>query len=164
MLRRFLALALCVTPAVFGADKSILELQRDMAALQEQVRGLQKSLDDKLADLALKQADQSRAAADGQAASLASVGDRIQKSLQDGREQANLNSIAMAGMGARLQGLATDVGAIKDSLADLNAALAKLATRIADLGNAVKIMQAPATPPSGPAPRTPVRPRFPPRT
>src|ERR1039458_9137223 len=83
MFRRFLAVALCVTPAAFCADKSILELQRDVAALQEQVRGLQKSLDDKLAELAQKQGNQVRAAADLADKSLASIGDRMQKSLQD---------------------------------------------------------------------------------
>src|ERR1035441_10222509 len=120
MFRRFLAVALCVTPAVCGADKSILELQRDVAALQEQVRGLQKSLDDKLADLAQKQAEQARSAAEEAGKSLASIGDLMQKSLQDRQDQESKNAIAMAGMGARLQGLSSDAGTIKDSLADLN--------------------------------------------
>jgi TolA-binding protein len=160
MFRRFLAVALCVTPVVFCADKSILELQRDVAALQEQVRGLQKSLEDKLAELAQKQADQARAAADQTGKSLASIGDRMQKSLQDRQDQENKNSIAMAGMGARLQGLSSDVGTIKDALADLNTALAKLATQIADLGNAVKTMQTPVTPPSGQATPDPNAPQI----
>src|ERR1039458_501978 len=133
MFRRFLAVALCVTPAAFCADKSILELQRDVAALQEQVRGLQKSLDDKLAELAQKQADQLRAAAEQSGKSLISIGDRIQTSIQERQDQESKNSIAMAGMGARLQSLSSDVGTIKDSLADLNTALAKLATQITDL-------------------------------
>ena len=160
MFRRFLAVALCVTPAAFCADKSILELQRDVAALQEQVRGLQKSLDDKLAELAQKQADQVRAAADLADKSLASIGDRMQKSLQDRQDQESKNSIAMAGMGARLQSLSSDVGTIKDSLADLNTALAKLATQITDLGNAVKTMQTPVAPPSGQATPDPNAPQI----
>jgi len=160
MFRRLLAAALCMAPAVFCADKSILELQRDVAALQEQVRGLQKSLDDKLADLARKQADQARAAADQAGKSLASIGDRMQKSIQDQQDQESKNAIAMAGMGARLQGLSTDVGTIKDSLADLNTALAKLATQITDLGNAVKSMQAPLAPLSGQATPDPNAPQI----
>jgi TolA-binding protein len=160
MFRRFLAVALCVAPAAFCADKSILELQRDVAALQEQVRGLQKSLDDKLADLAQKQAEQTRAAADQAVRSLASIGDRMQKSLQDRQDQESKNASAMAGMGARLQGLAGDVGTIKDSLADLNTALAKLATQLSDLGNAVKTMQTPVTPPSGQATPDPNAPQI----
>jgi len=160
MFRRLLALALCVTPAVFGADKSILELQRDVAALQEQVRALQKSLDDKLADLAQKQAGQARAAADEVGKSLASIGDRLQKSIQDQQDQESKNAIAMAGMGARLQGLSSDVGTIKDGLADLNTAVAKLATQMTDLGNAVKTMQTPAAPPSGQATPDPNAPQI----
>ena len=164
MFRRFLAVALCVTPAVCGADKSILELQRDVAALQEQVRGLQKSLDDKLADLAQKQAEQARSAAEEAGKSLASIGDLMQKSLQDRQDQESKNAIAMAGMGARLQGLSSDAGTIKDSLADLNTALAKLTTQIADLSNAVKTMQTPVTPSPDKLRRIPMRHRFPPRT
>src|ERR1019366_7512517 len=109
MFRRLLAVALWVAPAVFCADKSILELQRDVAALQEQIRGLQKSLDDKLADLAQKQADQVRAAAELSGKSLASIGDRMQQSIQDRQDQDSRNSIAMAGVGARLQSLSSDV-------------------------------------------------------
>lgn len=149
MFRRFLAVALCATPAVFGADKSILELQRDVAALQEQVKGLQKSLDEKLAELAQKQAEQARAAADQAVKSVAAMGDRLQKSFQDQQDQESKNGIAMAGMGARLQSLSGEVGTVKDSLADLNSTLAKLATQISDLGNAVKTMQTPVAPPSG---------------
>jgi TolA-binding protein len=154
MYRRFLAVALCVTPAVYGADKSILELQRDVAALQEQVRGLQKSLDDKLAELAQKQADQLRAAAEQSGKSLISIGDRIQTSIQERQDQESKNSIAMAGMGARLQSLSSDVGTIRDSLADLTTTLAKLATQIADLSNAVKTIQTPVAPPT-PDPNAP---------
>lgn len=160
MFGRVLAVALSVAPAVFGADKSILELQRDVAALQEQVRGLQKSLDDKLADLAQKQAEQARAAADQAGKSLASIGDRLQKSLQDQQDQESKNAIALAGMGARLQGLATDVGTIKDALADLNTGVVKLATQIADLGNAVKTMQTPVAPGSGQAVPSPNAPQI----
>lgn len=147
MFRRLLTVALCVTPAVFCADKSILELQRDVAALQEQVRGLQKSLDDKFAELTQKQAEQGRAFADQAGKALASIGDRTQQSMQEQQDQEGKNAIAMAGMGARLQSLSADVGTIKDALADLNTALAKLATQITDLGNAVKIMQTPVAPP-----------------
>ena len=160
MFRRLLAVALWVAPAVFCADKSILELQRDVAALQEQVRGLQKSLDDKLAELAQKQGNQVRAAADLADKSLASIGDRMQKSLQDRQDQESKNSIAMAGMGARLQSLSSDVGTIKDSVADLHATLAKLATQIGDLGNAVKTMQTPVAPPSGQATLDPNAPQI----
>src|ERR1017187_8854576 len=138
MFRRLLAAALCLAPALFCADKSILELQRDVAALQEQIRGLQKSLDDKLADLAQKQADQVRAAAEVSGKSLASIGDRMQQSIQDRQDQASRNWIAMAGVRARPQSRSSDVGPIKDSVAELHAPLAKLAPQIGDLGNAVK--------------------------
>jgi len=146
MLRRCLAIALCLAPAVFCADKSILELQRDIATLQEQVKALQKSLDEKFAELSQKQADQARAAADQSNKSLAAIGDRIEKTLEDQQEQQSKNAISLAGMGARVQGLSSDVGTIKDSLADLNSAVAKLATQMGDLSNAVRTMQMPVTP------------------
>jgi TolA-binding protein len=139
-----------MAPAAFSADKSILELQRDVAVLQEQISALQKSLDAKLADLAEKQVEQARAAAGQSEKSLAAIGDRIQKSLQEQQDQDGKNAFALAGMGARLQSLATDVGTIKDSLGDLNVALAKVTTQMSDLSNAVKTMQTPvAAPPAG---------------
>src|ERR1039458_1902346 len=140
-----------IHPGPAGPGESKFDRHGDVAALQEQVRGLQKSLDEKLADLAQKQADQVRAAAEQSGKSMASIGDRIQKSIQDRQDQESQNSIAMAGMGARLQGISSDVGTIKDSLADLNTTLAKLATQITDLANAVKTMQTPVAPPSGQA-------------
>jgi len=66
-------------------------------------------------------------------------------------------------MGARVQGLSSDVGTIKDSLADLNSAVAKLATQMGDLSNAVRTMQMPVTPAGQNAP-TRMRRRFPPLT
>jgi TolA-binding protein len=66
----------------------------------------------------------------------------------------------MAGVGARLQSLSSDVGTIKDSVADLHATLAKLATQIGDLGNAVKTMQTPVAPPPGQAAPDPNAPQI----
>jgi TolA-binding protein len=158
MIRRVLAVVLWFGPAVFGADKTILELQRDIATLQEQVTGLQKALDAKFADFAQKQAEQGRATAEQMAKAAAAMGDRMQTAVKQQEEQGSKNAETWAGMGARLQGLAGDVSTVKDSLADLNTVLAKLSTQITDLSNAVKTMQAPAPQPSGTAtvdPNTP---------
>jgi hypothetical protein len=44
-------LALALAPALFGANKEMVQLQRDVALLQDDVRTLQRSLDEKMAAL-----------------------------------------------------------------------------------------------------------------
>ena len=49
-----LAFLLCVFASFsFGASKEIVELQRDVAILQDQVRQVQRTLDEKMAQLTL---------------------------------------------------------------------------------------------------------------
>ena len=50
MFRRVLVCILFAAPALsFGASKEIMELQRDVALLQQQIKDLQRSQDDKFA-------------------------------------------------------------------------------------------------------------------
>jgi hypothetical protein len=44
-------LALALAPALFGANKEMVQLQRDVALLQDDVRTLQRSLDEKMSAL-----------------------------------------------------------------------------------------------------------------
>ena len=50
---RLLALICLFATFSFGASKEIVELQRDVAILQDQVRQVQRTLDEKLAQLTL---------------------------------------------------------------------------------------------------------------
>src|ERR1700739_255452 len=47
-LSRTFILFVALAPLTFGASKEIVELQRDVAMLQDQVRNVQKSLDEKV--------------------------------------------------------------------------------------------------------------------
>ncbi len=48
-LSRLTILLFALSPFAFGASKEIMELQRDVAMLQDQVRNLQSTLDQKVA-------------------------------------------------------------------------------------------------------------------
>ena len=52
MFRRFCVCMLIASPAItFGANKAIMDLQRDVAQLQESVKQLQRSQDERLAKI-----------------------------------------------------------------------------------------------------------------
>ena len=48
---RFALLGLLLVPSIFGQKKEILEMQRDLLQMQDQLRSLQRSQDEKLAAL-----------------------------------------------------------------------------------------------------------------
>jgi len=152
MVPRLLVFALIAAPALSGADKTtdtMLELLREVGGLQEQIKGLQKSLETKLSNLGQSGADQTRAAADQAAKATAALGDRMQKGLQDEQEQQTKTLSAVAGLGAQLQSVSGDLSTMREALNDLTSTMAKLATQVSDLTSAVKALQPPKT--DGPA-------------
>jgi TolA-binding protein len=146
--------ALLTLPALIAADKNkdIRELSRDVGNLQDQIKRLQASLEEKLASLAQKQVEQTRETADQVNKSLAAMGDRLQKSLQDRQQQDNKTQVAVAGLDVRLQGVTSDLDTVKDALMSLTKSIDALTTKANDLTNAINIMQTPkAEPPTDPA-------------
>ena len=53
-LSRTFILLVALAPLTFGASKEIVELQRDVAMLQDQVRNVQKSLDEKVTTIQIE--------------------------------------------------------------------------------------------------------------
>jgi TolA-binding protein len=143
-LHRFLLPALLLIPMVAqAASKEMIELQRDVAQLQEQVRLLQQSLDTKLAEILVL----SRQSADGANRNQSMMND-LQKGV--GAATADLGrqvAQPIAAMNSRIDGLSGDMQAMQNSVADQNAKMAKIQQQLVDLLNAVKTMQAPAPPP-----------------
>jgi len=151
MFRRLLLCALLTAPALLPADKTadlIRELSRDIGNLHDQVDRLQKSLDGKIEALSQTQAGQIREAADQSVKAMGAIADRLQKSLQDQQDQQN-KSVA-AGLTARLQEVAGDLGQMKEALSALTDTVNSLRTQMADLKNAVSVMQQPAPSPTRP--------------
>ncbi len=140
-----LASLICLcAPFTFAASKEIVELQRDVAILQDQVRQVQRTLDEKLAQLTLlmqqTQDNSSKANANIQTA----LSDTLVQQIQP-----------VTRIGGKVDGLTEDVHGLRDSINDLNSRLAKLDAKVTDLGNRMSIMQnppgAPGSAPGAPA-------------
>jgi tol-pal system protein YbgF len=138
----------------FAADKEIVEVQRDVAFLGDQVKMLQNTVNSLLEKLA------------GQGVLTQQTLDRVNqiimdnavamKNVTDQLDQQQQKLVApLASVNSKLDQVATQVATTQDNLSDLNSRLGRLEQRIVDLENAVKVMQAPAAPPptqGGPPP------------
>jgi len=152
MFRRFAVCALVAAVVLsliptrsLAASKEIMELQRDVAGLQEQLRLLKESQDKQLAALTVlvQQAlDTSKASTTG----VAVIQNNLAQSLRDmeGKVQT-----PVAGLSSRLDGMDQDMRTLQQSVSDLNASMSKLQQQLTDLNHAVSILQAPAPPPPG---------------
>lgn len=139
---RLLALGCFFAAFSFGASKEIVELQRDVAILQDQVRQVQRTLDEKLAQLTLLM-QQTQDSATKASSSVANIQTTVSDTLsQQIRPVTN--------MGSKVDGLADDVHGLRDTMNDLNARLAKLDAKVTDLGNRMSIMQNPPAAPGAP--------------
>jgi TolA-binding protein len=146
MFRRLLVLVLVVSPTLFGADKTtetLLALLRDVGTLQDQVKALQKSLDDRLAGLNQSEAEQARATADQVAKSLAAVTAGVQKTLQSQQEQQSKTTDSVAAVGSQVQSVSDQLNTMRQALNDLTAAVSRLSTKLDDVSTAVAALQAP---------------------
>jgi TolA-binding protein len=146
---RLLGLLLCALLAFpvlsFGQKKEYVELQRDIALLQDQVRSLQTSMNEKLAQLQMlvqQSLDSSNKANTAVAVLDSGIRDRM-------RDQEKSVAGPVAGVGAKLDQFAEEFRALKESVGDMSGRMGKLQAQIVDLGNAVKVMQSPPPPPSG---------------
>jgi tol-pal system protein YbgF len=152
MFRRFAVCALIAALAIAllpmrssAASKEIMELQRDVAGLQEQLRLLKESQDKQLAALTVlvQQAlDTSKSSTTG----VAVIQNNLQQSLRDLKSEVQT---PVAGLSSRLDGMDQDLRTLQQSVSDLNSSMNKLQQQLTDLNHAVSILQAPAPPPPG---------------
>jgi TolA-binding protein len=137
-----IALLSVSAPLTFAASKEIVELQRDVAILQDQVRQVQRTLDEKLSQLTLlmQQTQDNASKASNSVAN-------IQTAVTDTLTQQIQPVTKVAG---KVDGLSEDVHGLRDSIADLNSRLAKLDAKVTDIGNRMSIAQNPPGAPGAP--------------
>lgn len=143
-----------LSPFAFGASKEIMELQRDVALLQDQVRNLQSTLDQKVAAIqALTQQTLDSVNRTNTAVAI------MENSFNDAmkQQQQSLNG-PVANVGQKLDQMSEDFRAVRESVLDMNTRMGKLDAKIADLENLINTVRAPAAapPPSpgaGPPPQ-----------
>jgi TolA-binding protein len=124
--------------------REFVDLQRDVAALQDQVRNLQQSDSENMGKmLALLQQ-----AIDG----LNKVNTSVAVLDAQMRDRDKTLAGPVASVGARVDSMAGDFQAMRVSLDDVSTRLAKLQQGLIDLNNTVKVISAPPAPPAATGP------------
>jgi tol-pal system protein YbgF len=137
-----------LSPFAFGASKEILELQRDVSMLQDQVRNLQSTLDQKVAAIQAL-ASQTLDSVNRTNTAVAVMENRVNETLK--QQQQSINA-PVANVGAKLDQMSEDFRAVRESVLDMNTRMGKLDAKIADLESLINTVRAPAPPPPGSAP------------
>ena len=124
--------------------EDILSIQRDVAQLQDQIKLLQTSQDQKLAELEslIKQAlDQSNQASASMTALQRTLTDRL-------NDQQSKVAAPIAVLGTKVDQSSDDVRAVRENLAALTSRVANLDNKLSDISSAVRTLsQPPAAPP-----------------
>jgi TolA-binding protein len=150
MFRRFAVYALFAAVALSllpnrapAASKEIMELQRDVAGLQEQLRLLKESQDKQLAALTVL-VQQALETSKSSTTGVAVIQNNLSQSL---KEMESKVQAPVAGLSARLDGMDQDMRTLQQSVGDLNASVNKVQQQLTDLQHAVAIIATPAPPP-----------------
>jgi TolA-binding protein len=145
-----LVLLVCLPAPGLLAQKreDILSIQRDVAQLQDQVKQLQTSQDQKLTELEslIKQAlDQSNQASASMTALQRTLTDRL-------NDQQSKVAGPIAVLGTKVDQSSDDVRAVRENLAALSNRVANLDNKLSDISSAVRTLsQPPAAPPPPPS-------------
>ena len=128
-----------------GASKEIQELQRDVALLQQQIKDLQRSQDEKFATVT-ELARQAVEASNRANTSVAVITSNLDKNL---REQTDKVAAPVVGFGTRLNEMGGDLRTLQQAVGDLTALLGRMQAQLTDINNAIKVIQQPAPAPPG---------------
>ncbi len=140
----FLAFAMVLGAfPLLAQRKEIVEVQRDVALLQDSIKNLQNSLNDKLAELKVlvQQALETSSKAN---AGVAALDTGLRERL---REQERTVTAPVATLGAKLDQMASEFQGLKEAVNDMNARMNRLQAQVVDLGNQIKVMANPPAPP-----------------
>ena len=136
-------LLLAVPALAPGASKEIMELQRDVALLQQQIKDLQRTQDEKFAAVT-ELARQSIDAANHANTSVAVIASTIEKNLRD---QTDKVATPVVGLSTRLNEMGGDLRTLSQAVSDLTALLNRMQTQLTDVSNAIKVIQQPPVAP-----------------
>src|SRR5579862_1946553 len=142
-------LTLVSAPSLLAQKREdILSIQRDVAQLQDQIKQLQTSQDQKMAALEslIKQAlDQSNQASQSMTALQRTLTDRL-------NDQQTKVAAPIAVLGTKVDQSADEMRGVRENLAALSSRLANLDNKLADISSAVRTLSQPAAAPAPGAP------------
>ena len=151
-LSRVAIVLFALSPFAFGASKEIMELQRDVAMLQDQVRNLQSTLDQKVAAIQTL-TQQTLDSVNRTNTAVAVMENRFNETMK--QQQQSLNG-PVANVGQKLDQMSEDFRAVRESVLDMNTRMGKLDAKIADLAESHQYGT--RSPPPAPAARRRNRP------
>ena len=145
-LTALIVLALVPAAGAFGQKKEIVELQRDMALLNDQVRAMQRTQDEKFAQVLLliqQSLDEARKANTAVAVLQNGLTERISA-------QAKSMVGPVTGVGTKVDQLADEFRSVREAVADLAARMGRLDARLTDINTAVTTLRNPPAAPGAP--------------
>lgn len=144
--RMLAAVVLLALPGfAFAQKKEFVQLQRDIATLQDQLRTLQRSNDEKMAALTVL-VQQTLDSANNANKALAVMEARVNDRLAD---QEKKLSVPTASVGEKVDRMSTEFQQVRENLGDVLSRLGKLEQKMVDLSNDVRTIGQPAPPPPG---------------
>ena len=151
----FSIISLMLASSAFAQKKETVELQRDVALLQDQVRSMQRSMDEKLAALTVmiqQTLDSTNKANTAVAVLESGIRDRM-------KDQEAKLVVPVTNVGTKVDSFSEEMKGLRGSIEDVNAKMGKMQAQLVDLANAVKTLAAPPPPPpSATAPAAPTGP------
>ena len=127
----------------FGANKDMIELQRDVATVQDQVR----QLNDKVTALT-EQLKLMLDISQKTNAGVLSMGQRLDETLAKQKDQV---VAPVLGVGTKLDAMSDDFRNVRETVLDMNTRLGKLDQKVVDLQNLMNVIKnIPAAPPPSP--------------
>lgn len=135
-------LILSAFPA-FSQKEKIAEIQRDILLMQDQLRSLQRSQDEKMA--AMHVLVQQILDSANKANTAVAVLDSAMRERM--KEQEKMLVGPVAGVGAKVDTMSNDFAGVREAVTDLSSRMGKLQNQIADINSAIKIMAKPPAPP-----------------
>lgn len=148
---RFALLVLVALPGVYGQKKEIMEMQRDILQMQDQLRSLQRSQDEKLAGIQVL-LQQTLEVANKASTATAVLEASLRDKLKD--QEKNL-VVPVAGLSTKIDQMSNDFSSVRESMADLTSRVGKLQNQVADISTAIRIISSPPAPPPGTTPASP---------
>jgi TolA-binding protein len=143
--RSLLVCVLLAAPAIApGANKEIQELQRDIGQLEQRIRDLQRSQDEKFTAV-LDLARQALEASNRANAGVLAVTSNMEKTLGPLKE-----SLAgpIAGLNSKLDAQGNDVRALQQAVGELSATMARMQSQLNEIKDLVKSGQQAPVPPA----------------